>query len=260
MKLSAEKKERSRKKSSPASSDSSDNDETAGNRNVEDEIEAALDQPGPSRGEEYFEETEQKPKRQKTEAPEDEDAYFSLCEELVSMKRIIEDFTTKIGEKEAEYRNNLQEHIDNMKGLKSLLQQDHQAALDRLRKEQEKEVENLEKTLEEERQAIQAESQESLKPLQEALDSCQRDRETIKARLKSSLQGDSPADLPKCPSCDLPFDDKMIFSCLEGHTICSDCRPQRETCLECSEDQSVSGYPARNTFMEAQMRKLMAGR
>ena len=258
LKLSREKKEISRKKPSPTNS--SDSDETGGN-NFDEETETetnASNQSGPSRGVEYFEETEQKPKRLKTEA-KTEDAYFSLCEELVSMKRIIEDFTKKISEKETENQNILQEQIENMKVLKNQVQQEHKVALDRLRAEQEKEVENLERTLEKERQALQSETQESLKPLQEAHDKWQRQCENIKARLRTTLQGE-PTDLPKCPSCDLPFDDKMIFSCLEGHTICSDCRPQCETCMECSEEQRGLGYPARNTFMEAQMRKLMAGR
>ena len=255
LKLSTKRKERSRKKSAPKTSESSDSDDAGGRRNFEEENEFEtkdFNQPGPSRTGEYFEETEQKPKRLKTEA-KTEDDYFSLFEEFVSMERIIKDFTTKIKKNETE----LQEQIDNNKALKKQVQQEHKAALERLRAEQEKEVENLEKTLEKE---IQAKTEESLKPLQEELGSWQRQRDDIKARLKTSLQADEPTDLPKCPDCELSFDDKRIFSCLEGHSICSDCRPQRENCLECSEDQRQSGYPARNTFMEAQMRKLMAGR
>lgn len=244
--LSTERKERSRKKSSPKISDFSDSDDTWENNETEN------NQPGPSRVGEYFEETEQKSKRLKRAAKTDDD-YLSLLEEFVSMERIIKEFTTKIQKTERE----LQEQVDNMKALKKQVQQEHKAALERLRAEQEKEVENLEKTLEKE---IQAKTEESLKPLQEDLGSWQRQRENIKARLKTTLQADEPEDLHKCPDCNLSFDDKRIFSCLEGHSICSDCRPQRDTCLECSEDQRQSGYPARNTFMEAQMRKLMTGR
>ena len=252
LKLSGQKKERSRKKSSPPrSSDSSDSDDTGGIRNEEEDETNVYNQPGPSRAGEYFEEAEQKPKRLKTEAKTEGD-YFSLFEELVSMERIIKDFTTKIQKNETE----LQEQIDNMKALKDQVKLEHRAALERLRAEQEREVENLEKTLEKE---IQSKTEESLRPLQEELGEWQRQRENIKARLKTTLQ-DEPTDLPKCPSCDQSFGDKNIFSCLEGHTICSVCRPHRQTCLECSEESRQSGYPARNTFMEAQMRKLMAGR
>ena len=149
----------------------------------------------------------------------------------------------------------LQEQIDNMKALKDQVQQEHKAALERLKAEQEKEVENLEKTLEKE---IQSKTEESLKPLQEELSSWKQQREIIKARLKTTLQ-DEPEDLPRCPSCDLSFDEKTIWSCLEGHTICADCRPRSQTCLECPDDRRQSGYPARARYMEEQMRKLRAG-
>ena len=177
------------------------------------------------------------------------------------MNRITEESKGKVERKETENRNKLQELIENNKVLRNQVEQEHLAALARLRAEQETEKENLEKTFEADVKILEAANQEVLKPLQEELGSWQRQRENIKARLKNILQ-DEPEDLPKCPSCDLPFDDKMIFSCLEGHTICADCKPQFQTCqnLECSEDKRRSGYPARNTFMEDQMRKLMAGR
>ena len=200
-----------------------------------------------------YSESEPKAKKLKTE---NNAVLVSLFEELVSMNRIVKDSQTSIEGKEAEGQSKLQELIDSQKVMRKGIASDHQKALDKLLAEQKRLTEDFENRFSSEREELLRQVEQDLKPLREEFDTSQRLLGEIKKRLRVTLQEEEEAQaVPSCPGCDLSLEGKMIYSCLEGHSVCGDCRKRYTKCRECPDDGS--GYPARNRFMEVQIGRML---
>ena len=92
-------------------------------------------------------------------------------------------------------------------------------------------------------------------PLREKLEAREQTLKNVESRLFSILQKEKVRCELKCYGCNLSYQAKMIFMCREGlHNICSDCKPQMESCRDCPGD--TTGYLARNRSMEEQIKMM----
>ena len=109
---------------------------------------------------------------------------------------------------------------------------------------------NQKTELDEKDKSFEEELESKIRPRREKIESSQKRRGRIEANLGDIYQKEIfERDIPKCPCCHLPYDNRQIYNCLEGlHSICSECKPQHQTCRDCPRDSA--GYPARNRNLE----------
>ena len=155
-------------------------------------------------------------------------------------------------EQQARMENLNERHEENLLELK----RKHDENLLKLRRKHAKEIKNLEDEQSKARVWLIKYDQNLINQVTEKINKEEICKNNIGKKLKKKYQDQDDDDIPECPIClNVMIPPLEIYQCLEGHFICSDCRPRwREGCATCRDRR---GYESRCRYVEDMIQKKM---
>ena len=101
-----------------------------------------------------------------------------------------------------------------------------------LRKKQAEELNDLNKVHLQEREALKKSSQNGINNINSQLTGSKLSLEKAKKNMKRKVLEEEEDLVPECPVCMVEMlPPKQIFQCLEGHLVCSECKPSIKNTL-----------------------------
>merc|ERR1712098_631824 len=82
--------------------------------------------------------------------------------------------------------------------------------------------------------------------------------EKAKKSMKRKVLEEEEDLVPECPVCMVEMlPPKQIFQCLEGHLVCSECKPRIKNTFGCVTCRNKNGYGSRCRYLEDLVQKRM---
>jgi len=196
-------------------------------------------------------------KTEENEIDEDEeDEMIKILQERKRQRKL----RNKIERKKIEVNADLDRLLSDQKiHVKSLERRHEEEIRDlekALRRKQTDEVAELKYKNEQEREAMIKKSQNCINTLLAELNWSKVQSKKYKSIKRKFVEEENKEDeIPECPVCLVEMiPPKKIFQCLEGHLVCSDCRPKvnPKGCVTC---RNESGYTSRSRFIEDLVQK-----
>jgi len=209
----------------------------------------------------------------KTEDDDNEDTYDFDDEDDEMMNLAI--ITSKERKKERKLRKELEyrkmeatkdldmmllKHKDNLRDLERRHEEERREMEKALRRKQVEELDEMNLANDQERLAMMKKSQNGINTINAQLNWSRLSLEKVSKQMYKSMKRkfmeEEEDDLvPECPVCMVDMlPPKQIFQCLEGHLVCSDCRP-RANAFGCATCRHKNGYQSRARYIEDLVRK-----
>jgi len=168
-------------------------------------------------------------------------------------------------QKELEFRKNeankdmnffLQQQKDKLRDITRQHAEEIKEMENTLRKKQAEELNDLNKVHLQEREALKKKSQNGINTINSQLTGSKLSLEKAKKSMKRKVLEEEEDLVPECPVCMVEMlPPKQIFQCLEGHLVCSGCKPRlKNGCVTC---RNKNGYGSRCRYLEDLVQKMM---
>merc|ERR1712029_804366 len=154
----------------------------------------------------------------------------------------------------------LLKHKENVRDLGRRHEYERREMEKALRRKQVEELDEMNLANEQERLAIMKKSHNGINTINAQLNWSRLSLEKVSKQMYKSMRRkfmeEEEDDLvPECPVCMVDMlPPKQIFQCLEGHLVCSDCRP-RANAFGCATCRHKNGYQSRARYIEDLVRK-----
>ena len=154
----------------------------------------------------------------------------------------------------------LLKHKENVRDLGRRHEEERREMEKALRRKQVEELDEMNLANEQERLAMMKKSQNGINTINAQLNWSRLSLEKVSKQMYKSMKRkfmeEEEDDLvPECPVCLVDMlPPKQIFQCLEGHLVCSDCRP-RANAFGCVTCRNKNGYQSRARYIEDLVRK-----
>jgi len=209
-------------------------------------------------------------KKVKTEV-NDEDDIDDEDDEMMNLANI----TCKERKKERKLRKELEyrkmeatrdldmmllKHKDSLRDLERRHEEERREMEKALQRKQCRELSKMNFENDQERLAMMIKSQNGINTIKAQLKWSRLSLEKVSKQMYKSMKRkfmeEEEDDLvPECPVCMVDMlPPKQIFQCLEGHLVCSDCRP-RANAFGCATCRHKNGYQSRARYIEDLVRK-----